>query len=61
MLGRREVGVVMKGNMRDPDGHGNPLCFDCKNVSILVLILPYSFCKILLLGKTTCKSIVISE
>ena len=59
-LGRREVGVVIKGNMRDHDGHGNPLCFDCKNVNILVLILSCSFCKVLLLGETTCESIVIS-
>ena len=39
----REVGIAIKGTVRDPCGDGNVLYFDCITVNILVRILYYSF------------------
>ena len=39
----REVGVAIKGNMRDSCGDGNVPGIDCINVNILAMILYYSF------------------
>lgn len=39
----REAGVAVKGNMKDPCGNGNTLYPVGINVSMLVVILQYSF------------------
>lgn len=43
--GRRKVGVVIKGNMRDLYGNGNVLYLECVNVKILAAIWYYSFAR----------------
>lgn len=38
-----EMGMVLKGNMKDLRGDGNVLCLDYIDANILVVIIHYSF------------------
>ena len=48
--GKKEVGVAIKGQHRDPGGDGEVLHPDCINVNILVVILSCGFATCYLLG-----------
>lgn len=46
-----EMHVATKGSMKDSDGNENVLCLICVSISILVVILFYSFARCCCWGK----------